>query len=296
MHVKVGNLARAALLVLCGVVVCSCGRGGNDNQASAPKGQIVARVGDQLITTAELDNEFRLANVPADKQKDPETLKRILTDLVARKHLFSQALKDKLDREPSVLLDLLRSRESVLANAMVTRTATAKVSAISQTDVDRYITSNPSKFANRQLFSVEQITFPMMSNIQAVLDTMTDKKSLDDVDQQLTAMNVPHARSVGSIGGGDIPENLVAQMRARKPGDVFFFRAGANGMFLVVKNEELRPVGGEAAQNLARQTLRADLFKSELGAASVAANLEAKYEGEYISLMNKPADLGATQK
>jgi hypothetical protein len=35
----------------------------------------------------ELENEFRLANVPVDKQKDPETLKRVMTDLVTRKYL-----------------------------------------------------------------------------------------------------------------------------------------------------------------------------------------------------------------
>src|SRR6202035_575493 len=106
-----------------------CGKGG-DNQAAAPRGQVVAHVGGEVITAQELENEFRLDNISADKQKDPETLKRVLGDLVARKSLVRQALDAKLDREPGVLLDILRSREVVLANAAISRTIAAKVSAI----------------------------------------------------------------------------------------------------------------------------------------------------------------------
>jgi hypothetical protein len=43
--------------------------------------------------------------------------------------------------------------------------------------------------------------------------------------------------------------------------------------------------------------LRADLLKSELGMASVAANLEAKYEGDYANLMQQQVqDPNAPQK
>ena len=49
--------------------------------------------------------------------------------------------------------------------------------------------------------------------------------------------------------------------------------------------------------NFARQALRADLLKSEIGMASVAANLEAKYEGDYAKLMSQQGqDPNAAQK
>src|SRR3954464_9755557 len=106
----------AALLF--SIVVSGCGKGG-ENQAAAPNGQVVAHVGKEVITTQELENEFRLTNVPADKQKDPQTLKRVLGEIVTRKYLARQALDAKLDREPSVLLDILRSRDLVLASAAI---------------------------------------------------------------------------------------------------------------------------------------------------------------------------------
>jgi hypothetical protein len=101
---------------------------------------------------------------------------------------------------------------------------------------------------------------------------------------------------MGSLNSADLPENLFNQMQLKKPGDVFFVRAGSNGVFIVVKSEETQPLSGEAAVSFARQALRADLLKSEIGMASVAANLEAKYEGDYAKLMSQGQDPSATQK
>jgi len=92
---------------LCAVALAGCGK--KDQAATAPGGQVVARVGDEVVTTQELENEFRWANIPAEKQKDPATVKQVLSELVLRKYLLQQAINAKLDREPSVLLDLLRA-------------------------------------------------------------------------------------------------------------------------------------------------------------------------------------------
>ena len=63
-------------------------------------------------------------------------------------------------------------------------------------------------------------------------------------------------------------------------------QSGANGIFFKVTGEALCPLEGEAASNMARQMLRADELKAEIGIASVAANLEAKYQGEYAKIMS----------
>src|SRR4051794_1045050 len=94
------RICRAAIVVgCCGVLVAGCGKNGGE-PAAASKGQVVARVGDQIVTTQEFENELRWANVPTDKQKDPEIIKKVLRELVARKYLLQQALAAKLDREP----------------------------------------------------------------------------------------------------------------------------------------------------------------------------------------------------
>jgi EpsD family peptidyl-prolyl cis-trans isomerase len=122
------------------------------------------------VTVQELETEFRWSNVPNDKRRDPDIVKRILGELVARKYLLQQATTAKLDREPTVLLDLLRAREQVLANALISRQVSTRASAINQLDVDKYIANNPAKFANRQVVAVDQISFPVGPNAQSVID------------------------------------------------------------------------------------------------------------------------------
>src|SRR5262245_47563980 len=160
MLVQSSPFARLALVLGCCVLVLAgCGKKSEDQPAAAKSGQVVARVADQVITTQELENEFRLANIPADKRKEPALVKRVLGELVLRKYLLAQAVNAKLDREPGVLLDLLRGREQILESAFLMRAAAKK--APTKEDVDRFIANNPSKFSGRKVFNVEQIVFPL---------------------------------------------------------------------------------------------------------------------------------------
>ncbi len=276
-----------AAMGCCAVLLGGCGKKSEGQPAAARGGQVIARVGDQVVTTQELENEMRLANVPADKQKDPEVVKKVLGDLVVRKYLLQQALGAKLDREPGILLDLLRAREQVLENAFLVRSVTSK--APNKADVDKYIADNPAKFANRKIFAIEQIGFPFGLNGQAIVEANKNAASLDEIDQQLTSANIPHARQTGALSSSDISQDFYNNIQAKKADDVFFLRAGPNGIFFKVKGEEARPLTGEAAANAARQLMRADALKAEAGLAAYSANLEAKYEGEYANIM-KPGD------
>ncbi|MGW1420245.1 hypothetical protein ACWAT4_09025 [Bradyrhizobium manausense] len=278
-------IARVVLfLSASGLVLGACGQKSGE-QPTAAKGQVVAHVGNEVITTQELENEFRFANVPPDKQKDPEVLKRVLGEIVVRKYLMQQAMTAKLDREPGVLLDLLRAREQVLGNATLNRAANAK--AANRTDLDRYIAKNAWKFGDRKLFSVEEVIIPMTPATQAFVSANKDAKTLDEVQQQLAANGIPHARQAGVLSSSDFSEELAGLVQRRKDDDIFFTRVGLNGMFFKVKSEETRPLEGEAALNTARQAMRADTIAAELGLAAYSARLEAKYEGEYADLMKQ---------
>jgi len=287
-------LRSSLLIALCGLALAGCGKK-TDVTSEAPKSQVVAKIGNEVVTVQELDNEFRLGNVPAEKRKDPDTIKRVLGELVTRKYLVQQALDAKLDREPTVLLDILRSKELVLANALASRDVTTKSSSISKTDIDNYIAHNPLKFANRQVMSVEQISFPLSSTSQAVIEATKEMKTLDEVDQKLTGMGVQHSRSAGAISSGDLPQDLLNMILAKQADDIFFIRSGVNGVFFKVTGQEARPLEGEGAIDAARQYLRQDIVKSEVSMTSVAANLEAKYEGEYAGIMGRDATQSAVK-
>jgi EpsD family peptidyl-prolyl cis-trans isomerase len=287
---KRSSVSTAASRTFVVAVVCGLGLGAcskkSDGTAEAPKSQIAAKIGTQVVTVQELENEFRLANVPVEKRKDPEIVKRVLGDLVARKYMVQQAIEAKLDREPTVLLDVLRSKDLVLASALATRDVTTKSSAISKTDVDNYIANNPLKFADRQLLSIEEVSFALAATSQAVIEATKEMKTLDEVDQKLTAMGIAHGRSSGAVSTGDLPPELMKPVSARSSDEIFFTRSGSNGLFFEIKGQESRPLEGQEAVNAARQYLRQDIIKTDLSMTSVAASMEAKYEGEYASIMS----------
>jgi hypothetical protein len=190
-----------------------------------------------------------------------------------------------LDREPGVLLDILRSREQVLANAFANREVATKIAALTKVDVDKFIASNPSKFSDQQLFHVDQISFARGSNSQSIVEATKDLNSLEQVDQKLTGLGVPHTRSSGTLNSAELPDELLKLVQARKQDNVFFARAGQNDVFFQVNSEEPHPVDGAAATALAQQLMRLDLMKAEASIVGMSANAEAKYEGDYAKIM-----------
>jgi EpsD family peptidyl-prolyl cis-trans isomerase len=287
----VNKLGAAAIIGICLFAPLGCSR--NAGQEQEPAGQVVAHVGNEVLTSLELDHELRLANIPVEKRKDPAILKQMLAELTLRKYLVEQAVALKLDQEPNVSLDITRSREQVLANAFMARKA-ASVS-ITASEVDQFIAQNPAKFANRQVLTIDQMRFALGPNIQDVIAANQAAKSLDEIDGKLTSMGIPHNRSEGQLSQGDLPPDLAKALQSRKADEIFFARLGPSGIYFKVKSEKMLPFEGAAATNFSRQSLRADAMKANVAAASAAARRETVYSGEYAKIMSttNPAASGA---
>jgi EpsD family peptidyl-prolyl cis-trans isomerase len=263
----------------------------SDGTSAVANSQIVARVGEQVVSAQELDTELRWNNVAADRKRDDAVVKRVLGELVARKYLLQQALDAKLDREPTVLLDILRSREQVLARAFAAREVSKQASAISVADTEKYIIDHPLRFANRKILAVDQVSFPLGSMDQSLVDAMKDLASVEKVEQRLSEQGIAHTRSTASLSTSEIPDELLRSIQEKKPGDLIFVRSGQNGVFLGVKGEELRPLVGDAAIAVARQLQQQDLVKAQASLTNFSASMEAKYEGEYAKIMGEPPAL-----
>jgi EpsD family peptidyl-prolyl cis-trans isomerase len=276
------DISRVSAIICVGAIAAvGCTR--HADQEPASTGQVVARVGNEVVTTLELHNELRLANVPPEKINDSAIIKRVLGEMVLRKYLVQQAVGSKMDQEPNVLLDIRRAREQVLANAFLARKA-ANIS-IARSDIDKYIAQSPAKFADRLMLTIDQIRFALGPNIQEIVAANKGATTLDEVDRKLTSMGIAHNRSVGALSQADLPQDAAKALHARTADEVFFGRLGPNGVYFAVKSEETHPLEGEAAANLARQSLQENFTRSELESASVSARHEAQYEGEYAKIM-----------
>jgi len=290
----VPNGRRFAVCAIACFALIGCSKK-SEGTSSASNSQIVARVGDQVVSAQELDTELRWNNVAADRRRDDAVVKRVVGELVARKYLLQQALAAKLDREPTILLDILRSREQVLAKAFAMRELSRQAGAITTADTEKYIIDHPLKFANRKILGIDQISFPMGSIDQSLVDPMKDLVSLEKVERRLTELGIAHTRSSATLSTSEMPDELFRSIQEKKPGEVIFVRSGQNGVFLIVKGEEPRPLEGDAAITVARQLQQQDLAKAQASLTNFTANMEAKYEGEYAKIMGEhPASMDVT--
>jgi EpsD family peptidyl-prolyl cis-trans isomerase len=274
--------------LVCTLSLTGCGKKASDNNGATQTGQVIARVGNDDITAQELENEFRLANVPPDKRSDAIT-KRVLGEIVVRKYLVQQALAAKLDREPTVHLDIMRSREQVLAGALAQRTLASKASSIGKSEIDQFIGAHPSQFGKRKILNIEQINMPISADTKSVVDATKAFKTLDQVDQKLKEMGISHTRSTGVLDSANISDEFLTALQAKKDDDIFFVRNGSNGTFFKVTSEQSQPLTGDEAANRARQLMQMDILKAAGAQAAQAGEASAKFEGDYARIMENHA-------
>ena len=257
---------------------------GKKQETQAVVGQVIAHVGPDDITQQELDNELRLANVPADKRTDA-IVKGALTRIVERKYLVQQALAAKLDREPTVHLDLLRAREQILAGAFVQRDLSAKMSAVSKNEIDSYIQGHPKQFEQRELFQVDQISFPTPKEVETLAAATKDFKTLEQVEAKLNEMHIKFSRGDATLDSATMPPEMLKVLDARKPDDIYFIRSRGGASFFKVTSVDQKPLTGDQADNFARREVRVDIGRKGAEEITKAALADTKFEGDYARIM-----------
>ena len=275
----------APLFVLAAAVALSaCGR-----KQEAAIGQVIGHVGTDDITVQELQNEFRALNIPADKQTDDNVVRNVLSEIATRKYIVQQAVAAKLDRQPTILLEMLRAREQVLASSYIQRELGAKAAAISKSEVDAFVQSHPNVFASREEIDIEQISFQAPKQMPEILAATKDFKTLEQVDAKLNELGVRHVRNPGALDSATLPESMLTSVKAHKGDDIFLLRNGDNALFFKVTGEKPRALSGGDADALARRALTQEALKSIGSDSTKAAVSAAKFEGDYARIMTAPA-------
>jgi EpsD family peptidyl-prolyl cis-trans isomerase len=283
------RIAAIACALPAAMLLAGCGKKQGEQ---AVVGQVIAHVGPDDVTQQELDNELRLANVPADKRTD-QIVKAALSRIVERKYLVQQALAAKLDREPTVHLDLLRSREQILAGAFVQRDLSSKMSAVSKNEIDSYIQAHPKQFDQRELFQVNQISFTTPKDVEALSAAAKDFKSLDQVEAKLNEMNIKFSRGDATLDSATMPAEMLKVLDARKADDIYFIRSRGSASFFKVTSVDPKPLTSDQGDEFAKRQVRVDIGRKGAEAISKAALADAKFEGDFARIMSAPGPAAA---
>ena len=147
-------------------------------------GQTVAVVNGEEITASELndalttDSTFAGANT-----KDARAAE--LQKLIDRKLVVQQARKDGVDKSPEFVNQQRRMTEDLMINLMLSkRLNTSQVP--SADEIGRFQAAHPEIFANREIWTLDQIIYPLPKN-PSVNAKLGAAKSMDEIAQILTA-------------------------------------------------------------------------------------------------------------
>jgi len=280
-----GNRAGLAAVVALATLTAAC-----DKTEKAPTGQVVVTVNGDDVTVHELNSELQLLRAPSTaprKQVEQVALARV----VERKMLADVARERKLDNNPQFLLARRRLEDGLLVQALQTDIA-QKVPVTTREAAQKFIGANPLLFAERKIFTIDQIRFLRPENIAQI--GLEPAKTMTDVARVLTNAKIRFERAPVQLDALTVNPALIAEIvriTAKNSNEVFMFADQPQGapapiMFVNhITGVRVNPFVSEEAIKYAQQLLqRQEIQKrltSELGKFKTAAKANIKYAAGY---------------
>jgi len=250
------------LAVLFGAVTAGCGV-----SEGGVTPQLAARVNAEAITLQELETAHRRG----------ETLERLIEQRLARQ----QALERGLDRAPQIVQALEAARSEILARALRQLLAEAQPRPARE-EVATYYAAHPELFAERRLYSLEEVTVAGgHARAPALAARAKAGESLEAIARWLESLEVLFTANRFTRGADELPLELLARLKTMKEGDVQIFENGADGLVMIrLAAARPAPLGPAAAAPLIEKFLAAR--RSSEAYAAEMQRLRAQARIEYV--------------
>lgn len=265
------------LLLMCAI---AAGCGGNEEKA-APT-QVAAKVNDTEITVYQVNNVLsKTQNVTPEVEQ--QVKREILDTLIDQQLARQQAIEMKLDRSPKVLQTLEAARTEILARAFVEQIAVTE-SKPNPDEIKKYYDGHPGLFAQRRLYSMEEISMPAQPGLAATLrDQAAKGRSLQDITGWLRTRQIRFTENRGVRAAEQLPLEHVEEMSSARDGEtrVFELRGGIQVIRIVASKRA--PVDEASARPRIQQFLLSqrtnEAVSREMKQVKTAAKIE--YMGEF---------------
>lgn len=271
---RVSLLGSAAVALL---LLTACGDKGGSS--GTPTGQVVARLNGEDITQLEVQAELAATPLPPNiERRDAERI--ALNNIITRRMLMNEAKARKLDQTPQFQQQQRRTSEQLFVQALAADIA-RKVEDPTMNDADNFIRENPSLFAQRKIFILDQIQFVRPENVNEL--PLGQAKTMAEVEKVLSDARIEFRRlpaTLDSLGANPAFIAEVVKVLDRNPREVFVFANQQPGqpapIITVNQVTETRivPFTGERARQFATNFLRNQSVQQAL-AAEVQRQQEA---------------------
>jgi EpsD family peptidyl-prolyl cis-trans isomerase len=228
--------------------------------------QVFARVGGVEITALQFNHAIKMLGVA----RPNEAVRREVAEkLIDRELAVQQALSEKLDRQPEVLLQLEEARRDVLARAYAERIA-ASASKPSESEAARFYARHPELFASRKIFHLREAALPQSgAPLAEVKARFAQKQSFDQVGAWLRQQGVGFNEQVAIRAAEQLPLESLPTMNGAAQGQTVLFESPRGLIVYQIISARAAPVSWESAKPIIR-----DYLNKQAGKRAVDAQLK----------------------
>lgn len=279
---------RFLALVTLPFVLAGCGAK-EDTKAAT---QVVARVNSAEITVHQINHALaRSRGVTRENasQAKREVLDRLINQELAKR----QAVLKGLDRSPEVLLELEAAKNEILARAYRESLVDYRPKPTPY-DVETYYRKNPELFAERRVFSLDELNFVANDDVAAgVREQAAKARALKDIAGWLKSRGIAFAANRGVRAAEDLPLEILPKLHRMKEGETQLFALeGSRFRLIRVVAFQAAPVDEAAAAQPIRQFLTnrnaAEVIAKEMKEMRKFAKIE--YFGEFAERSAEAAE------
>ncbi len=203
-----------SVLIALAVALSSCGRA----DVKKTSGQIVAKVNGDEISVHQINNAIARGNdIPPDeaKQAAAQTLERIIDQEL----LVQKALKDRLDRDPQVMMSIEDAKRQILARVYIERAAAS--STESREEIRKFYQENPALFERRRIYRVnELVVVARPEKLDALKAATAAAKSFQDVAGWLKSEKLEFQVAISSRPAEQIPMDILPRVFEMREGQI----------------------------------------------------------------------------
>lgn len=265
-------------LFLLYAIVGGCGSGKDQPAAT----QVAAKVNTTEITVYQVNNV--LAKTPNVTPAVEQRVKReILDNLIDQQLARQQAIENKLDRSPNVLQVLEAAKTEILARAYLEQIATAQPKATPE-EIRSYYDEHPMLFAQRRIYSLEEISLPAQPGLADTLREQAAKaRSLQDIATWLRSQNIQFTPNSGVRAAEQLPLEYLEKMQSMKDGEIQLFELRGGFQVIRVMASKQVPVSEAVAAPRIQQFLFSQRSSTAIAEAmkQVKAQAKIEYIGEF---------------
>ena len=279
------------LLSLLALLLAACSKKEDAKVAT----QVAARVNSTEITVHQINHA--LARSRGLTTENASQVKReILDGLVNQELAKRQAILKGLDRSPEVILDMDAARSEILARAY-RESLVDYLPKPAPYEVETYYRRHPELFAQRRIFSLDEINFDSNDAVAAEVRAQLSKsRSLKDVAGLLQSRGIAFVANRSVRAAEQIPLEFLPKLQLMKEGETQLFGAGGSRFRLIrVVAFQAAPVDEVAAAPRIRQFLSnrhsAEVIAKEMKEVRKFAKIE--YLGEFAGLTAAEGDAKA---